>query len=131
MGRWYRSRMEAPAIVLVRDRIDTSELRRLTQAFFVDMVKYVVDVERGVAAVGGELHVDAADALLDDGSLHEHLWGANYYPGRGPDDCIEYVSLINIRPAHGNRSMEVEEAATRVRILELTTALIGTGEALP
>ncbi|MFO8149672.1 MAG: DUF5674 family protein, partial [Trueperaceae bacterium] len=88
--------MEAPAIVLVRERIEPSELRRLTEAFFVDMVKVVVDVERGVVAVGGELHVDAADVLLDDGSLQEHLWGANYYPGRGPDDCIEYVSLINI-----------------------------------
>jgi len=123
--------MAAPSIVLVRERIDPAQLRRLTQAFFVDMVKYVVDVERGVAAVGGELHVDAADVLLEDGSLLEHLWGVNYYPGRGPDDCIEYVSLINIRPAHGNRSMEVEDPATRARILELTTALIGTGEALP
>ena len=80
--------MDAPSIVLVRDRIDPAQLRRLTQAFFVDMVKYV-------------------------------------------DDCIEYVSLINIRPAHGNRSMEVENPATRVRIRELTTALIGAGEALP
>jgi len=122
--------MDAPSIVLVRDRIDPAQLRRLTQAFFVDMVKVVVDVERGVAAVGGELHVDAADLLLDDGSLQEHLWGANYYPGRGVDDCIEYVSLINIRPAHGNRSMEVENPATRVRIRELTTTLIGAGEAL-
>jgi hypothetical protein len=33
----------------------------------------------------------------------------DYYPGRGPDDCIEYTSLINIRPAQGNRSMEVED----------------------
>jgi hypothetical protein len=122
--------MEAPAIVLVRERIAASELRRLAQAFFVDMVKVVVDVERGVAAVGGELHVDGADVLLDDGSLQEDLWGANYYPGRGPDDCIEYVSLINIRPAHGNRSMEVEDPATRARIRELTAVLIGTGEAL-
>jgi hypothetical protein len=123
--------MDAPSIVLVRDRILPAELRRMAEAFFVDMVKHVVDVERGVAAVGGELHVDAADLLLDDGSLQEHLWGANYFPGRGPDDCVEYVSLINIRPAHGNRSMEVEDPATRARILELTAALIGTGEALP
>jgi hypothetical protein len=58
--------MEAPAIVLVRERIEPSGLRRLTQAFFVDMVQVVVDVGRGVAAVGGEMHVDGADVLLDD-----------------------------------------------------------------
>ena len=128
---WYRRAVEGAAIVVVRERIDRRELARLVQAFFVDMVKYVVDVERGVAAVGGELHADAADVLLEDGSRQEHVWGANYYPGRGPDDCIEFVSLINIRPAQGNRSMEVEDAAVRARIRDLTTALIGAGETLP
>lgn len=123
--------MEGTAIVVVRERIDRGELARLVQAFFVDMVKYVVDVERGVAAVGGELHVDAADVLLEDGSRQEHVWGATYYPGRGPDDCIEFVSLINIRPAHGNRGMEVEDAVVRARIRDVTTALIGAGETLP
>jgi len=105
--------VEGPPIVLVRDRVEPSELRRLAQAFFVDMVKVVVDVERGVVAIGGELQVDAADVLLADGSRQEHLWGANYCPGRGPDDCIEFTSLINIRPAHGNRSMVIEDEATR------------------
>ena len=123
--------MDPPGPVLVRERIDRHELGRLVRALFLDMVKIVVDVERGVAAVGGELHVDAADLLLEDGSRREHLWGANYYPGRGPGDCIEYVSLINIRPAHGNRGMEVEDAVVRARIRDLATTLIGSGEPLP
>jgi hypothetical protein len=50
------------------------------------------------------------------------------YPGRGVDDCIEYTSLINIRPAQGNRSMLVEDSDLRRRIRELTFALIGEGE---
>ena len=33
---------------------DPAELRRLVAAHFEDMVKNVVDVERGIAAVGGE-----------------------------------------------------------------------------
>jgi hypothetical protein len=85
----------------------------------------------GVAALAGELHVDAADLLLGDGSLQEDVWGANDDPGRGPDDCIAYVSLIDVRPAHGNRSMEVEDPATRGRVCGLTRALIGTGEPRP
>jgi len=51
--------------------------------------------------------VAAADVPLEDGSLREHLWGANDDPGRGPDDRIEHASLIDIRPAHGNRSQQV------------------------
>jgi hypothetical protein len=52
-----------PDIVIVASRIDPQELRRLTMAFFEDMVKYVVDVDRGIAAVGGELHADAEELL--------------------------------------------------------------------
>jgi uncharacterized protein DUF5674 len=122
----------ATEIVIVRnDRIEPGELRRLVDLFFEDMVKYVVDVGRGVIAVGGEMHSDAEQVLLDDGSRQPDLWGANYYPGRGPGDCIEYTSLINIRPAQGNRSMEIQDPAVRERVRALTVALIGEGEALP
>jgi hypothetical protein len=112
-------------------RIDPGELRRLVDLYFEDMVKYVVDVGRGVAAVGGEMHADGEQALLEDGSRQSDLWGANYYPGRGREDCIEYTALINIRPAQGNRSMEIRDPAVRERVRDLTFALIGEGEALP
>ena len=120
-----------PDVVVVEERIDPTTLRRLVERHFEDMVKYVVDVERGIAAVGGELHADEEAALLELGSRQQDLWGANYYPGRGRPDCIEFTSPINIRPAQGNRSMTVEDASLRDRIRELTYLLIGEGEALP
>lgn len=94
--------MEQPAIVIVDQRIDRSELARLPSAFFEDMVKYVVDVERSIAAVGGELHADAR--LLETGSRLVDLWGVNYYPGRGRDACIEFTSLIALHPHRRGRS---------------------------
>jgi hypothetical protein len=114
-------------ILVVRQRMERRDLKRLV-ALFEDMVKYVVDVERGVAAVGGEMHADAEEILLEDGSAQADLWGANYYPGRGPDECIEYTSLINIRPSQNNRSMEIEDPAVRERVRQLTFAFIGGGE---
>lgn len=122
--------LPAPDIVLASTRLDRAELRRLVMGFFEDMVKYVVDVERGVAAVGGELHADEEALLLESGSLQHDLWGANYYPGRGEQACIEYTSLINIRPAQGNRSMLIEDEDLRRRVREITFALIGRGEPL-
>lgn len=119
-----------PDIVLVAERLERAELQRLVAAHFEDMVKYVVDVARGVAAVGGELHADEEAVLLDDGSRQEDLWGANYYPGRGEAGCIEYTALINIRPSHGNRSMLIEDEDVRARVREITFALIGRGESL-
>ncbi len=121
---------DTPEIAVLEERIEPARLACLVAAWFEDMVKYVVDVERGVAAVGGEMHSDAEQVLLDDGSRQADLWGANYYPGRGREECIEFTALINIRPSQGNRSMVVEDPATRERVRELTFALIGTGEPL-
>jgi hypothetical protein len=120
---------ESPDIVVVSTRIDPGLLAQLARRF-EDMVKYVVDIERKVAAVGGELHADAEEVLLEDGSRQSDLWGANYYPGRGADKCIEYTALINIRPSQGNRSMVVEDPGIRRLIRELTFLLIGKGEPL-
>lgn len=124
--------MSPPGIVIVRGgRLEPAELARLVGLYFEDMVKYVVDVSRGLAAVGGEMHADAEEALLEDGSRQEDLWGANYYPGRGKEACVEFTALINIRPAHGNRSMEIQDPALRERVRGLTHALLGEGEDLP
>lgn len=117
-----------PEILILDHRIEASELARLTRAFFQDMIKYVVDVRQGLVAIGGELHADGEQLLLDRGSRQADVWGANYYPGKGPEDCIEYTALINIRPAAGNRSMEVGDEKIRDQIREITFRLIGAGE---
>lgn len=123
--------MSDPAIVVLRDRIDPALLERLVESWFQDMVKFVADVERGLVAVGGEMHADAEALLIEDGSRQRDLWGANYYPGRGADGCLEFTALINIRPAQGNRSMEIEDDEVRSRVAALARRLIGEGEPIP
>lgn len=115
-------------IVVVEDRLAPTELRRLCDAFFGDMVKVVVDVERGIVAVGGELHADGEAVLLETGSRPEAVWGANYYPGRGPEHCVDFTALINIRPAHGNRAMEILDPDVRQRVRDVIARRIGEGE---
>lgn len=122
---------DSPGIVVVDRAVHPPELRRLVALYFGDMVKIVVDVQRRVVAVGGELHADAEEILLAQGSAQADLWGANYYPGRGPGGCIEFTALINIRPSQNNRSMEIEDAGTRSTVREIVHALIGRGEELP
>jgi len=122
--------IESPSIVVLDCPIEPAELARLVRRHFHEMVKYVVDVRRRIIAVGGELHADAEVLLLSKGSHQEDLWGANYYPGRGAEDCIEFTALINIRPAQGNRSMDLADADLRERIREITFEIIGRGEEL-
>jgi hypothetical protein len=121
---------DLPPIVVTDRKLDPAELARLVREGFGDMVKFVVDVRRGVAAVGGQLHADAEGVLIADGSSQDDLWGANYYPGRGPAACVEYSALINIRPATGNRSMIIEDPGVRERMRAIATTVLGSGEPL-
>lgn len=91
---------------------------------FGEMVKATVDVERGLLAVGGELHSDEEALLLEDGSKQEHLWGINIYPEKPEEDRIEFDSMINVRPSQGNRSRGVDNPEMRARILRVINDLV-------
>jgi hypothetical protein len=88
------------------------------------MVKAVVDLGRGVMAIGGELHSDEEAALLEDGSRQLELWGINLYPGDLAEGFIEFDSMINVRPAQNNRSRSVEDPEVRKRILQVVHELV-------
>jgi len=109
---------------IVRDSISRAQLSAIASAQFGDMVKGVVDVSRGIMAIGGELHSDDEAALLDDGSQQADLWGINLYPGESGDAWIEFDSMINVRPAQGNRSRGVESAELRDAIRRVVHALV-------
>ena len=94
--------------------------RTATEAEIRDMletlqtyIKLAVDVEREVLAGGGEYHADCEEVLLEDGSLQENIWGADWYPD---SRTVGFVALINIRPRQGNRGMEIEDPTLRRRI---------------
>lgn len=52
----------------------------MAEGLFGNMVKAVVDVERRIMALDGELHADEEALLLESGSRQESLWGINIYP---------------------------------------------------
>jgi len=114
----------ATEIVILRQPIGPLELRRHLGNPFPDMVKYVVDVAQGTLALGGEMHADAEKLLLEEGSRQEDLWGGNVYPDEVLERRIEHTSLINIRPADGNRSIEVEEPSRRRQVEAIVCRLL-------
>ena len=88
------------------------------------MVKAVVDIERGIIAVGGELHADEEAALIDDGSQQADLWGINIYPAFAEPEWIEFDSMINVRPSQGNRSRDVEDQSVRAMVRAVVSRLV-------
>lgn len=111
-------------IKIVRDAILRDELTEMAKEQFGDMVKAVVDVERGLMAIGGELHSDEEAALLDQDSEQQHLWGINLYPRKPLEEWIEFDSMINVRPSHGNRSRDVENPEIRGAITTIVNRLV-------
>ena len=100
------------------------ELKQMATATFGNMVKAVIDVDRELIAVDGELHSDLEALLLEDGSKQRSLWGINFYPEMQGDEFIEFDSMINMRPSQGNRSRGIEDGEMRKKIIGIVTKRI-------
>ena len=100
--------------------IDRARLQEIANERFGDMVKGVVDIEQQLLVVGQELHIDGATELQEStASKNENLWGINLYPATHGEDFIEFDSVINLKPALGNRSRGIEDASVREHIIAL------------
>ena len=108
----------------IQNRVSIDEIRRMAVGRFGDMVKAVVDLERGIMLLDAEMHADEEAELLAGGSEQLNLWGINLYPEQPEPEWIEFDSMINLRPSIGNRSRGVDDATTRGRIETLVTQLV-------
>jgi hypothetical protein len=109
---------------IVDGPISLADLKVLAEGRFGNLVKAVVDVERKIMALDGELHADEEALLLENGSRQEDLWGINIYPELEEPDRIEFDSVINIRPSQGNRSRGVDDQRTREKIVKVVSGLM-------
>ena len=102
--------------VTEQETISVDEIRALAASRFGDMIKGVVDLDRGILLLDADLHADQEASLLADGSKQSSLWGINLYPDVAVEDWVEFDSMINLRPSVGNRSRGVDDPATRAAI---------------
>ncbi len=109
---------------IIKEKISLAELKKIAEEMFGDLVKAVVDVEKGIMAVGGELHSDEEAVLIKDGSKPENLWGISIYPEVEGEGWIEFDSVINIRPSQGNRSRGIDNPEIRKKVIEIVQNLV-------
>jgi len=109
---------------IVRDTITEKELKEMSHMWHGELVKAVVDVERNVMALDGEMHADEEQELLVDGSKQEHLWGINIYPQKTGDERIEFDSMINVRPSQHNKGRGVEDKILQEKIRSIVDQMI-------
>jgi len=111
-------------IRIIAKKISKLHLKDQCDRWFGDMVKLVVDVEKEIIAIGGDLHADAETMLLEQGSDQKNLWGANFYPWNSPDQRISFIALINIRPHQDNPSLEILNEAIKHKVNTIIETLV-------
>ncbi len=99
-------------VLILREPPTSEQLGELLTTFST-FIKLAVDVRREMIAAGGELHADCEQALLEDGSRQEDVWGADWEPGTR---TVYFESLINIRPRQSNIQTDIQDPALRARI---------------
>lgn len=103
---------------VVTDHISVAELKALAHEFYGDIIKAVVDVRLEITGVGGEFHSEIEKILIEKhGSRREDTWGINLLLDKTGDDFIEFDSMINLKPAYGNRTRSVGDPAIHKEIV--------------
>ncbi|MCX7759080.1 MAG: DUF5674 family protein [bacterium] len=109
-------------IILVHEPIEITKLKELAEHSFSKLVKAVIDIEKEIMVIGGELHADEEELLLKNNSKQDNLWGINIYPSETKDNRIEFDSIINIR--YYNKSRYIENPEIREKIIKIVNKLI-------
>ena len=110
---------------IIKEKIEIAELKEMTKRMSENLVKAVVDIEKQIMAVDAEMHVDLEQLLIEkESSEPKNLWGINIHPDFEGKDFIEYDSMINLKPAFGNRTRGVDSPEIREKIIKIVNNFV-------
>ncbi len=92
------------------------EIIKLRELFDV-YIKTVIDIEKKICSAGADRYFESERLLLDEGCKQSNLWGGGIDLETKIIDCN---SFINVRPADGNTSNEIQELILRKKFEDLT-----------
>jgi hypothetical protein len=110
---------------IVKDKIEIAELKEMSEKMFGNLVKAMVDIEKEIMAVDAPMHSDLLEFLIEQENCEAiNLWGINIYSEKTGEDFIEFDSIMNLKPALGNKTRGVEDKKIREKIIKITEKLI-------
>lgn len=112
-------------IRIVTATVGIDEVDKMAKQQFGNLIKATVDLKKQIMALGGDLHADEEQLLLEKDSDQNDLWGINLYPANfGQANFIEFDSMINLRPSQGNMSRGVDDPAVQDQIRKVVLKLV-------
>ncbi len=107
---------------IIKEKINIAELKEMSKKMTPNLVKAMVNIETNAFAVDAGLHADLMQLLIEEENVNpEMTWGINLLPDKQGEDFIEFDSMMNIKPAIGNMSREVENEETREKIRKIVS----------
>lgn len=95
-------------MIIIKEKMNMDDVRKLAEGWYGTMIKGCVDIEREKVALGGDYHMETCELLVVDGSIHTDVWGFNIRFEENPNGELEFDSLVNIKPALGNKTRAIE-----------------------
>lgn len=105
---------------LLEKPVSMNDVRVFAQEDYGTMIKGTVDIVENKVAIGGDYHMETCELLVEHGSSHQNIWGFNIRFEENQAGILEFDSLVNIKPALGNKSRSVENP----EVIEKATEII-------
>ena len=99
-------------LILLESRATDEQMKKAAEDID-EYIKFVVDIKREVATIGGLRHYEGEQVLLGEGSKQGDLWGGGFDLETKE---VDYDSMINIRPHQDNPSRTVLSPDIRSKI---------------
>ncbi len=108
------------SIQILEKPVSMKYVRELAKEWYGTMIKGTVDITQNKVALGGDYHMESCELLTESGLDHTNIWGFNIRFEENLSGVLEFDSLVNIKPALGNKSRSVEDP----EIIKKATAII-------
>ncbi len=111
-------------VLIINENPDTDLFEKL-QEEYEGYIKLVVDIEKQAIAGGGKFHIDCEEALIDEGSKLENLYGGGYDV---VSKKVDYFAMSNYKPSQGHVTYEIADQEIRSKFLSIVKKYFEVGD---
>jgi len=112
-------------VVIIRDNLTKEDFEK-AKVHYKSYIKITIDIVQKIVALGGEYHADAEAELVKlYRSKHGDIWGGGY---NFKKKVFETNAIVNIKPNHGNHSLEITDSNTKDEFLNLAKKMLNNIE---
>lgn len=108
-------------VIIFKEKATKEQVEEISK-IYIGYTKVVVDIDQELLAAGGEYHIDCEQALIDNGSAQDNLWGGGY---NFESKEVDFIGLTNYKPSIKHFSNEVSIPERREKMENIIRKVFG------